>query len=431
MFWNALFDERGFIKTDVPFLEYALWGAYGSGKTMVFLLALYQIANTYSNLNIVFIRETYSQLDDTIISDWNKMFNNVGYTHAKQKKEMHFPNGTKIKFRAFDQPEKILGGNIDIIVISQAEQIPENLFTEVFGRQRGQTTLPKMLLFTEGNPSECWAKYRYDHQDKSKLPENIFYQHFTTYDNEEFLNAHNPNFISNLLANLSASDIRRCVYGEWETHELMVFSEFREHLNVIDPFKPTNAMRGAVGGDYGYRNPATFIWGIKDYDGNVIIYDEWSMPGQQVEEIAAQSKRHGKLPVIYDFSTKRPDRDGKSVWTDLEELGVPLLESNKDELRNISATNSMMKTGRIFITRNCVTLIREIKNYHWQKVKIGGSSNPVERPKDKDNHCIDALLYLIAFLEDLTSKDPEVITENKKIIYQLTAKPKKELLNYA
>jgi len=339
---------------------------------------------------------------------------------------MHFPNGSLIRFRAFDQPEKILGGNIDVIVISQAEQIPEALFKEIFGRQRGKSTLKKKILITEGNPAQCWAKTRYI---DNPLPSNIFYIQVSTLDNRAFLDKYNPQFIPNLIANYSESQLASKMFGEWGSHELMVFSTFKDSEHVVDAFVPEMGMRDAIGGDYGFRNPAAFVWGLKDFDGNVIIYDEWYEKEQSVQQIATASKRHGKKLVVYDFSTKRPDRDGKSVWQDLEAEGVPLLESNKDETRNIAHVNWLFKTGRLFITRNCVELIREIRNYHWKKMRLGDEKNLDEKPQDKDNHAIDAMLYLICFLEDLTSSDPKLDTSGKRLEKMLVMPNKQEWEN--
>jgi phage terminase large subunit len=411
-FWGILFNDDGTVNLDTDYDEFAIWGGYGSGKTMTVLLAVYNMCQTYKGLKVTVIRETYTQLDDTIISDFNEMFGEIGYKHRIQQKEMRFANGSTVRFRAFDQPKKILGGNIDVIVISQAEQIPESLFKEIFGRQRGKSTLSKKILITEGNPSECWAKTRYI---DTPLPKNIYFLHVSTLDNREFLDKYNPQFIPNLIQNNTEADLAGILHGNWGSHDLMVFSSFVESLNVIDAFLPEAGMRDAIGGDYGWRNPSSFIWGLKDFDGNIIIYDEWYERQKGTDEIAAESLRHGRKPVVYDYSTKRPDRDGKSVWTDLEALGVPLIECNKDELRNISHANRLFKKCQLYITRNCVNLIKEIRNYHWRKLRLGESKNLNETPQDKDNHAIDAMLYLIEFLDDLRSRDPKLETPGVKV----------------
>lgn len=417
--WETIFcitDGKIQIKNG-PYDEFALWGAYASGKTFLVLLIIHIICSNYPNVNCVLIRETYSQLDDTIIADFNKMFLRGGYTYKEGKKEVHYPNGSIIRFRAFDVPEKILGGNIDLIVVSQAEQIPGDLFNELFGRLRGKSSLPKKLIITEGNPSEGWAKRRYV---TNPLPPNVYYKHFTTYDNEKVLSKISPNFIDRMIANLPENQIKRMVYGSWDTLEDSVFSSFVESINVIDPFEIPKNYEIAIGIDYGFRNPTAIIWAAVDYDDNIIIFDEFYEPGKMIPEIAFETSRHGSFIHIIDFSTKRPDRDGKSVWSELENLGLPLLPSNKDELRNITFANMRFKKMTLFITRNCVNLIREIREYRWQKVTITSNIRPKEKPIDKNNHAIDAMLYVIAYIEDLKSESPESIKNRNSIVTKLS-----------
>lgn len=423
LFWEALFNDDLTIRNNA-YSEFASWGGYGSGKTMVVLHAINLICSRYPNVNCVVIRETYSQLDDTIIADFNKMFGHRGYSHKVGRKEVVYPNGSIIRFRAFDKPEKILGGNIDIIVISQAEQIQKDLFKQLFGRQRGKTTLPKKLIITEGNPSECWAKYRY--YDVKELPKHIFYVHSTTYDNREFLDEFSPDYIPTLEKNLTESEIKKQMLGDWNSHEEMVFTSFNQEINIIEPFTIPDTYRKAVGGDYGYRTPSAFVYACRDYDGNIIIFDEFYEKEQSIRQLRDASWRYGKLPVAFDFATKRPDRDGKSVWTELSQEGCLLIECNKDEARNISVVNTLFKTGRLFITRNCVNLISEIKGYKWKRVRLGSELNLPEKTVDKDNHAIDALLYVVAYIEDVKSKDPNKIPIENTVKFNILNTKKEE-----
>ena len=63
---------------------------------------------------------------------------------------------------------------------------------------------------------------------------------------------------------------------------------------------------------------------------------------------------------------------------------------NKDLFSGISVVKSYLKTAdgrtRLFIFKNCVNLIRELKNYWW-----GDDDLPVK----KDDHCLDELRYYL------------------------------------
>jgi PBSX family phage terminase large subunit len=409
-----------FTLCDNQYTEYATWGGFGSGKTLVFLLAFYIICMKYKNVNALIIRDTYDQLEDTIIYDFNNLFNGRGYVPKTQKKIVEFPGtNSVIRFRAFDEPGKILGGNIDLIGISQAEQVPKELYNQIFGRLRGSGTVPKKLILTEGNPAECWAKERYKN---NKLSPNTFFIESTTFDNKEVLDDINPNYIPNMLNTLTPAQIRRYMYGEWSSYDEMVFSNFNEKLNVIDPFEFPDTYKIIAGGDYGQVNPASFIWACIDYDGRIIIFDEFYERGQSYDELASAGKRYGSVPIVYDYATKMSYEKGKSTWSELEKRGLNLIESNKSELRNISSVNTKFKQNRLFITRNCVNLLREIINYKWQKNKLMTNKNEPEKPVDKDNHAIDAMLYLDAYIEDMKSKDPKALDYTKSLEYHTKKK---------
>jgi hypothetical protein len=110
---------------------------------------------------------------------------------------------------------------------------------------------------------------------------------------------------------------------------------------------------------------------------------------------------------VIDYSTKAKQRDGRSVWDELVTQGLWLTESNKDEFSNIVLVNTLFKLNRLRITKNCVGLLKELRNYKWKRVKLGEDKNHQETPVDKDNHFIDAMLYLISDLEGRETESPQ------------------------
>ena len=104
-----------------------------------------------------------------------------------------------------------------------------------------------------------------------------------------------------------------------------------------------------------------------------------------------------------------------------------MIESNKDEYRNILNVNGMMMNKMILISKKCVNLLNEIKNYKWKQAKLGASRSEKEQPVDKEDDAIDAMLYLVNYLSDGKSaidKDKEK-AEQQSIAY-LTTRNKKD-----
>lgn len=415
---EAVFNDDLSVKNNF-YKEFAMYGGFRCGKSFLFQLIAWILGAYYRNLNILYVRDTYKQLQDSVIKQFLKDFGKYNqFVYKKTDRIAEFETGSVINFRAFDQDTNILSNEYDAVFICQGEDIPEELFLQILGRLSGGKSLGKALLFNEGNPASTYVKKRYKDTTREQRENlGIYFLEAETFDNKDNLP---DGYIDNLLKNYPESWINRYVYGGWEQIDEMVFSEFRESRHVVDIVDPagiTDYHKRAIGGDYGYRNPSAFLWGYKDFDGTIIIYDEFYKTGQLPDELAKANLRHGRQMTFMDFSIKKPDRDGKSLWGDLQQLGVWLIESNKDEINNILLVNSLLKTGKLKITKNCENLLREIKGYKWKRLKLGEEKNLDETPVDKDNHGIDAMLYLVNGLSQMTSVSKEEYDERKTIRY--------------
>jgi PBSX family phage terminase large subunit len=403
--FNALFNDDGTIK-DSDIREISFFGAVRCGKSFLFQLIGWLLACRYPNARILWVRDTYGQLKDSVIKQFNDDFGRYGaFEYKKTEREAVFGNGSIIKFRAFDVDGLgILSSEYDMIVFCQAEDISIDWFLLALSRLSGRN-LTRPLMFCEGNPANTWPKHRYKDQTPEQLKElGILFVEAETSDNQKNLPS---DYIEFLKKNYPEAWFNRYVLGGWEQIDEMVFSEFREKDHVIPPHQVPATAKKRQGMDYGWRNPTAILWGYIDYDGILRIYATDGGSELTAPEIAKKALALGKQAIVCDYSIKRPDRDGRSLWDDLVKAGLWLQESNKQELANIQLANQLLKTGRLQIMSNCTELIKEMKNYKWKRLKVGKESNLPEETIDKDNHYIDALLYLIASLEELKIESPE------------------------
>jgi PBSX family phage terminase large subunit len=383
---SALFDKSGLIRTDNLYTEFDYFGGIGSGKSRIEMTCIDQINRMYPGAHGIMIRETYPELRDSVVPQYNTYFKQSGYRYLQSDSSCIYTNGSRLDFRAFDKDTKILSNEYDYIAFCQMEEIKEDLFLQALGRNRRKAGgLPKNIILGEGNPAAGWVKRRL--KDKP-LPPEILLIEARTRDNP-FLP---PEYEINLRKNYPAFWIARYLDGEWTNLDEAVFSEFREIEHTILPVdgQTIGTLKKRAGLDYGWVNPTAIVWGFVDYDGNLTIFDEWGGTQKIPDEIAEAARQYGQLPIIADYSIKKADRDGRSLWDDLTRAGLWLQESNKQELENITLANTLFKTGRLKITKNCSNLIREIQNYKWKKLKLGEDKNRPEEPVQKDNHYIDA-----------------------------------------
>ena len=88
-------------------------------------------------------------------------------------------------------------------------------------------------------------------------------------------------------------------------------------------------------------------------------------------------------------------------------------------LSGINVVKSYIKNAngerKLFIFKNCVNLIREIKSYWW-----GDGDNPVK----KDDHCLDEMRYYLMTRPQKTFKEEktELQKHKEKLIKKLKNK---------
>ena len=82
----------------------------------------------------------------------------------------------------------------------------------------------------------------------------------------------------------------------------------------------------------------------------------------------------------------------KSI-ADIRDAGFNILPCDKDapvKSDKLKFQLQWMQGWRMYITKDSVDMIRELRNYTWDKDRDG---NPLNQPIDKFNHCLDALRY--------------------------------------
>jgi len=439
LYFNAIFNPDLTVKTD--FSELGYFGGFRCAKSFSQQAVLYLLCSRYEKIKAVIVRDTYDQLELSVIQQFNAEFEYLGnYKYFRADRKAQFANGSVIYFRAFNYDTDILSSEWDIIAACQVEDLPKELFLQFFGRLSGKG-LPRPLLLVEGNPSANYIKERYKDQQADILRSRGIYAitNGKTSDNPHIT----QEYIDRIKANYPEWWIARYLNSEWNDIKEMVFSEFDEARNVINPiaYDTIKHYKQRCGMDYGWNNPSAIVWAYVDYDGVITIYDEWGDTKQTGDMIKKQALRYGRFITAGDYAMKgNKDDNGKSIWDKLceptgpgKQDGMLLYECVKDTLGNIVLFNSLLKQGKVRITRNCGSLIKETTNWKWKKIKLGQEKNLFEEPVNKDDHFIDAALYLVNHIEGLKSQDPEIARYKTTIEYANihSPKPNQDIKNFS
>ncbi len=327
--------------------------------------------------------------------------------------ENAFGGLSKIGFRNCEQGrEKFQGASLDYVWFD--EEPPYEIYNEckmrvfdkvgdIFGTMtplKGLTWVYNEIYLNENNNKDIWS------------------QHIQWEDNP-FLNEQE---VLNLTQTMSKDELQARKFGKFINASGMVYTEFDENINVIEPFLVPKEWYDNICIDPGLHNPLSCHFYAEDYDGNIYVIAEHYEAQQnithhsnKIKEIANRlgwEKHNGYLNALIDSAanqrTLASEKNVVELFYENQILANPRV--NKDMFSGISTVKSYLKsadgTSKLFIFKNCVNMIREIKSYWW-----GNQDAPIK----KDDHALDELRY---YLMDKKSQFKKTMKPEKNIIQQ-------------
>jgi hypothetical protein len=159
------------------------------------------------------------------------------------------------------------------------------------------------------------------------------------------------------------------------------------------------------------RNPHGVLFAGLDSDNNWYVFDE-ILHACVITDLAAMiHKKLGTLgpPRICVMDTHGnivQSTSGISVKTELARKGIYALDAHKDFqagrfkvaglIAHDEVNGKLTKAPKLYVTRNCVNVIREFRHYVWDEwIRKRNKYDPKERPLKRDDHLMDALRYCV------------------------------------
>ena len=299
---------------------------------------------------------------------------------------------SKIGFKSCDQGrERFQGTSLDFVWFD--EEPPKDIYDEcrmrvfdkcgdVFGTMtplKGLTWVYDEIELNEKNDPQVWCEYM-EWSDNPYL------------DKEE---------IKAMTSSVSEQDQLSRRYGKFTVGEGLVYPEFDQSVHVIDPFDVPKEWQTNISIDPGLTNPTSCHFYAVDFDGNIYVVAEHFEAGQSVDhhvkkifeiadEIGWKRDAKGRLSALIDSAAnQRTLASQKSIAELFCEKGILVNTNvNKDLYSGIQRIKSLFeqRPPKIYIFKNCVNLIRELKSYWW------GDN---DRPKKTDDHALDELRYFV------------------------------------
>ena len=237
----------------------------------------------------------------------------------------------------------------------------------------------------------------------------------SVFDNKELLK-NDPNYLANL-AMLPEAKKKALLYGDWDSYEGQVFTEFKDNpdgynnrlwTHVINPFEIPDYWKRYRTFDYGYTKPFAVQWWAVDYDGRAYLYRqlygctdtantglklEPSEIARKIREIEDEKEKGHTIygiadPAIWDGSH---GTDG-TIITLFEREGIYFEKGKNTRLSGLAQCHYRMafdENGKpmMYVFKTCRPFIRTIPNLVYDENHVEDVNT------DCEDHDYDAMRY--------------------------------------
>ena len=345
-------------------------------STLQFLHLLITKADKPGDITSV-VSETYPHLRKGAIRDFENIIGHPlkGDSHWQETDHTWtYDNGAKIEFWSADSSDKVHGSQRRRLFVNEANHIPWEIFRQMAVRTSG-------IIFIDYNPaSVCWIQEQIESKDNCILIKS-------TYKDNPFLSEMQ---IREIEDNQSDANWWK-VYGLGEEGSLEGLIYSFEQIDSL-PEKDGNLIE-IQGLDFGFTNDPTARVQVYADPRKKIAYcrERCYQTHMQNKHIIAdlQADGIGRGTEIYADCA-----EPKSI-ADIKEAGFKVIPCDKNapvKSDKLLFQLQWMQGWKLFVTKDSLNLINELRNYTWETDKDGKNLN---QPIDKFNHLLDALRYAV------------------------------------
>jgi phage terminase large subunit len=346
-------------------------GGTSAGKTFGILPILIHIAAKYSNTEISIVAESIPHLKRGAMKDFKKiMIATNRYLDMRWNAsdfKYTFANGSVIEFFSADNDAKLRGARRDYLYMNECNNMTFHAYTELASRT-------KKGVYLDWNPvNEFWFHTELQGDDDVDFL-------IVNYKDNEACPESALNFILKAKEKSKTSAYWENWYrvyglGEIGNLEGVIFDNWK----TIDSI-PSEANLLGIGLDFGYTNDPTAIVEVYNWNGKRILNEICYRTGMVNSDIAKVLPNY--VPIYADSSEPKSieeiRRHGKTI------KGVT---KGKD---SINFGIQVMQQQEYLVTSKSTNIIKEFRNYTWDKDKQG---NKLNKPVDFQNHICDAIRY--------------------------------------
>lgn len=376
-------------------------GSRGSKKSKTTALNFIVNILKYEWANLLVVRRYSNTNKQSTYTDFKWACNKLNVSHLFKFNES-LPEitvkstGQKILFRGLDDELKITSITVDVGILcwawfEEAYQIEsEDKFSTVVESIRGtydSEDFFKQITVTFNPWNERhWLKRVFFDEDTKR---SDTFSTTTTYKCNEWLDEVDVKRYEDLYIT-NPKRARIVCDGDWGVAEGLVYDNvIVEDFNVKELLK---VCKLAVGLDFGFTHDPTALIVFLIGDRDIYIFDEAYEKGLSTKDIAEliKDKGYANSVIIGDSAESRLISELKN------EHNIKRLRKSRKGRDSINAGISKLQGYTIHVLPKCEHTINELYSYSYQQDKDGRWLN---KPKDEDNHLMDALRYGMQVLE--------------------------------
>ena len=304
-------------------------GAKGGGKSKGLIMEAMQYGLEYAGASIYLFRETYPDLEDTLIPEWKDSVPSELYQWKEKRMQAELINSSIVKFRYvrnYDDAKGYQGRSMDFIGIDELTKHEEKTVQELLSCLRSPKGYPPRFRGTcnPGSKGHYWVKKKYvsgtnygELKYTDTTTDNVIeFIPATVYDNDVLMK-NDPAYVKRL-ENLPYEQKRAFLYGDWDVFEGMALENFNEHVTVVDDFEIPKHWRRWIAVDNGYTDPFAWYWFTVDETGQVYIYREYTRDYEDTKTIYSKQAETVLELSTYDNPDKYNDLIDSNILYDAD-----------------------------------------------------------------------------------------------------------------
>ncbi|MDP9364400.1 MAG: phage terminase large subunit [Chloroflexota bacterium] len=403
--------------------EALIEGPAGTGKSYAALWKLHACALKYPGMRALMVRKTLTSLTGTAIVTYRERVLGAGRFAVKpfggsrfEAGGYQYANGSRLVVGGIDNPDKIMGGEYDLIFVNEATELAEDDWEKLATRNR-YGVMPYQQLIADANPGAPthWLNQRCETGQTARLRS-------THRDNPRYWDAAagdwteaGRDYVVGILGKLTGVRRLRLLEGVWAAAEGQVYDAWREDVHHVDALPPSFATAwhfAAV--DWGWTDPGVIgVWAV-DGDGRVALVAEHYHTRRLVE--GWWIERAKELGAEFAIREWHCDPSEPAYLNQFRRAGLRAVPAVNDIMPGVTAVQDRLAVQpdglpRLFVLRSALrqrdealvaakqpwSTVQEIPEYVWPKDAAGRPAK--DRPVDENNHGMDMMRYAVARLD--------------------------------